>query len=216
MNYYEILEVGENASNEVIKAAYKTMAKKYHPDNSRTEEVEQKEENMRLINEAYENLISSQLRQKHDKNLFDQRNLKNHDTYKEIKARENTKQNKTEFCNAEVVYVIEESKLVIIVKSIAKFILKLILKLLCIILYIIITGLCLFINIGSKPIRWFCGLGITVFFFMLLGAVLKKEMESIKMVSLASVFIIIPLIFLELIVVVLEGISLKLIEFITS
>ena len=31
-NYYEILEVDKNASEEVIEKAYKTLAKKYHPD----------------------------------------------------------------------------------------------------------------------------------------------------------------------------------------
>lgn len=31
-NYYEILEVDRNASKEIIEKAYKTLAKKYHPD----------------------------------------------------------------------------------------------------------------------------------------------------------------------------------------
>ena len=29
---YEILEVSENASTEIIEKAYKVLAKKYHPD----------------------------------------------------------------------------------------------------------------------------------------------------------------------------------------
>ena len=32
MNYYEILEVSQNASKEVIKAAYKSLIQRYHPD----------------------------------------------------------------------------------------------------------------------------------------------------------------------------------------
>lgn len=31
-NYYKILEVDSSASPEVIEKAYKTLAKKYHPD----------------------------------------------------------------------------------------------------------------------------------------------------------------------------------------
>ena len=32
MTYYEILEVTENASEDVIKMAYIALVKKYHPD----------------------------------------------------------------------------------------------------------------------------------------------------------------------------------------
>ena len=32
MNYYEILEINEKASPEVIKMAYKALILKYHPD----------------------------------------------------------------------------------------------------------------------------------------------------------------------------------------
>ena len=31
-DYYELLEVSQNASDEVIARAYKVLAKKYHPD----------------------------------------------------------------------------------------------------------------------------------------------------------------------------------------
>ena len=31
-NYYEILEVDKHASSDIIKKAYTTLAKKYHPD----------------------------------------------------------------------------------------------------------------------------------------------------------------------------------------
>ena len=33
-DYYEVLEVSPNASDEIIKAAYKNLIKKYHPDNT--------------------------------------------------------------------------------------------------------------------------------------------------------------------------------------
>ena len=32
INYYEVLEVSEKASKEVIEKAHKALAKKYHPD----------------------------------------------------------------------------------------------------------------------------------------------------------------------------------------
>ena len=31
LNYYEVLEITETASLEVVKAAYRALAKKYHP-----------------------------------------------------------------------------------------------------------------------------------------------------------------------------------------
>lgn len=33
-NYYEILEIRESASDKIIRAAYKTLAKKHHWGNS--------------------------------------------------------------------------------------------------------------------------------------------------------------------------------------
>ena len=53
-NYYEILEVDKNASEEVIEKAYKTLAKKYHPDLQNNSNCQDK---MRQINEAYEILF---------------------------------------------------------------------------------------------------------------------------------------------------------------
>ena len=32
INYYELLNINKNATEEEIKKAYRTMAKKYHPD----------------------------------------------------------------------------------------------------------------------------------------------------------------------------------------
>ena len=65
MDYYEILEIKEDASEEVIKAAYKALAKKYHPDNcvGNTPEYEEK---LKLINEAYAILSDTEKRKKYD------------------------------------------------------------------------------------------------------------------------------------------------------
>lgn len=48
-NLYEILEVSETASKEIIEKAYKTLAKKYHPDLQETADKEKAEEMMKKI-----------------------------------------------------------------------------------------------------------------------------------------------------------------------
>jgi len=52
-NYYEILEVHENASAEVIEKAYKVLARKYHPDIQPADKVEWAEEEFKQISMAY-------------------------------------------------------------------------------------------------------------------------------------------------------------------
>ncbi len=69
-NYYEILEVDKNASQEIIKKAYNTLAKKYHPDLQNDDVKHLYEEKLKLINEAYETLSDSTKRTEYDKNLF--------------------------------------------------------------------------------------------------------------------------------------------------
>ena len=51
MNYYELLEISSSASVEVIRNAYKTLAKKYHPDTYKGD-TSFAEEKMKLLNEA--------------------------------------------------------------------------------------------------------------------------------------------------------------------
>lgn len=53
-NYYEILEVDKNASKEVIEKAYRTLAKKYHPDLQQGAMKQVYAEKMKIINEAYD------------------------------------------------------------------------------------------------------------------------------------------------------------------
>ncbi len=63
-NYYEILEVDKNASEEVIEKAYKTLAKKYHPDLQNNSQNK-----MQQINEAYEILSNDFKRRQYDEKL---------------------------------------------------------------------------------------------------------------------------------------------------
>lgn len=68
-NYYEILEVDKNASPEIIKKAYSTLAKKYHPDLQSDGNKILAEEKIKLINEAYETLSDEQKRKQYDSTL---------------------------------------------------------------------------------------------------------------------------------------------------
>lgn len=65
-NYYEILEVDKNASEEIIEKAYKTLAKKYHPDLQNNSNNQNK---MQQINEAYEILSNDFKRREYDEKL---------------------------------------------------------------------------------------------------------------------------------------------------
>ena len=58
-NPYEVLEIGNNASEEEIKAAYKGLVKKYHPDQySNNPLSDLAEEKLKEINEAYDSLMN--------------------------------------------------------------------------------------------------------------------------------------------------------------
>lgn len=64
-SYYEILEVSKNADKSTIKKAYKTMAKKYHPDkNPGDKEAEYK---FKLCNEAYQCLSDAKQKSIYDR-----------------------------------------------------------------------------------------------------------------------------------------------------
>lgn len=59
MNPYEVLGVSPDADEETIKKAYRTLAKKYHPDKYvNTPMAETASEKMKEINEAYDILTN--------------------------------------------------------------------------------------------------------------------------------------------------------------
>lgn len=63
-DYFKVLNVSEDAEIEVIKASYKALAKKYHPDNySGDREIAEKR--MMQINEAYNVLSDERLRKEY-------------------------------------------------------------------------------------------------------------------------------------------------------
>ena len=90
MNYYEALGVSTSASQEDIQKAFRTMAKRYHPDaySGRNEhEMKRRQTQFILITQAYEMLKDSQKRHAYDvklnlhskknqtKSSFDQQNF---------------------------------------------------------------------------------------------------------------------------------------------
>ena len=68
-NYYEILEVDRKASPEVIDKAYKTLAKKYHPDLQDENNKNIYAEKMKEINEAYDVLSDDYKKTTYDEQL---------------------------------------------------------------------------------------------------------------------------------------------------
>lgn len=68
-NYYEILEINESASPEVIEKVYKVLAKKYHPDMHEESNKKWAEEKFKEVTEAYEILSDEFKRAEYDKSL---------------------------------------------------------------------------------------------------------------------------------------------------
>lgn len=64
MNYYELLEVSPNASPEVLKAAYKSLMQRYHPD--RNPGNAESARRSALVVQAYEVLSDSSMRTAYD------------------------------------------------------------------------------------------------------------------------------------------------------
>jgi hypothetical protein len=62
-DYYDMLQVSPNAGPDVIEAAYRRLARKYHPDVNRDPAAT---ERMRELNEAYEVLSDSTRRAEYD------------------------------------------------------------------------------------------------------------------------------------------------------
>jgi molecular chaperone DnaJ len=63
-DFYELLGVSKNADKSAIKKAYRTMAKKYHPDKNPGDK--EAEEMFKAVNEAYQVLSDDQQRAMYD------------------------------------------------------------------------------------------------------------------------------------------------------
>ncbi|MFT7033973.1 MAG: curved DNA-binding protein CbpA [Cyclobacteriaceae bacterium] len=67
INHYQMLEIPENASLEVIKGAFKKLALKYHPDKHMGDPM--MEEHFKEINTAYQTLSNPYSKHKYDMSL---------------------------------------------------------------------------------------------------------------------------------------------------
>jgi molecular chaperone DnaJ len=65
-DYYEILGVAKNASEEDIKKAYRKLAMKHHPDRHQGDDAKKSEEKFKEAKEAYEMLSDAQKRAAYD------------------------------------------------------------------------------------------------------------------------------------------------------
>ena len=83
-NYYEILEVNQKASSEIIEKAYRVLIKKYHPDTVIKEKEEFAEKKIREINEAYKVLSDEFLREQYNAELKRNIERENESKYKKI------------------------------------------------------------------------------------------------------------------------------------
>ena len=63
-DYYKILEISENASEEVVHMAYKALVKKYHPDENN--QSKNSKDKMVELNEAYFVLSDQKRREQYD------------------------------------------------------------------------------------------------------------------------------------------------------
>ena len=62
LDYYETLQISRNADAETVQRVYRFMAARFHPDNSKTGDVER----FLLLRQAYDVLSDPELRAKYD------------------------------------------------------------------------------------------------------------------------------------------------------
>ncbi len=79
-DYYKILGIDKDSTEEQIKLAYRKLAKKYHPDLNKTDPFAK--EKFIEIKEAYDTLIDPVKRRSYDQNNFNLQNAEWGDLYR--------------------------------------------------------------------------------------------------------------------------------------
>jgi len=67
IDYYQILDIDRKATNQEVSAAYRKMARQWHPDLQPADKKKEAEEKFKQVNEAYEVLKDSEKRAKYDR-----------------------------------------------------------------------------------------------------------------------------------------------------
>lgn len=71
VDYYEALQLSQNADSEMIERVYRLLAKRYHPDNTSSGD----EDRFRQVHEAYEVLSNSERRAQFDVHYDEKRGV---------------------------------------------------------------------------------------------------------------------------------------------
>lgn len=92
-DYYKILDISINATKDEVKKAFRSLAKKYHPDRNANDETALKK--FQEVNEAYEVLSNEDSRKEYTQKIFKENrgkeaNSKNNKTNNEKKKYQDT------------------------------------------------------------------------------------------------------------------------------
>ncbi len=206
-NYYEVLGVEKNATQEQIKKAYRKCAKKYHPDSN---DVENASFIFKLTKEAYETLGDIDKRVEYDKKL--NFNSKDRSTYS---AEEDYEEESTVYHEYEPK---KESILLSIgsnILSVLIFLIKLIIKITLIPVLILSYSLSLILSVGAFVVNVIAGfvaiVGSLLFFVALFSGFNMEEIAISLLLVAISVVVLCIVNFIPAFIVVVNG---KVIEFI--
>lgn len=77
-DYYKVLGIEKNASNEDIKKAYRKLAREWHPDKNKNSSKEEAEQKFKEISEAYVVLSDPKKRNEYDNPISNSFNFEEH------------------------------------------------------------------------------------------------------------------------------------------